>query len=578
MAAGAPWPLLVHAAGPELAKAPTGIAGLDDLTGGGLPRGRTTLVVGAAGTGKSMLGVEFLVRGARDLGEPGILVTFDESASKISQNVTSLGFDLTQLQDAGKLIVQGFDVDPAEIIETGAFDLQGLFVYLDEAVGRIKAKRVVLDTIEALFGAFRDVVTIRNELGRLFRWLDERGLTAVVTCEAGINQLTRHGIEEYVSDCVLILDQRVAEEIATRRIRILKYRGSLHGTDEYPFLITGGGIVVQPLSAVRLDHAAPTERVSTGIARLDHMLGGGIFRGSSTLLSGSAGTGKTTLSAKLVSAACERGEHALYVSYEESPEQIMRNMRSVGIDLATWVDKGLLRFYSVRPAASGLEGHLVGLEYLLDEMGPTVTVLDGLTSFHHVASDRDVASVVTRMIDLLKSRGIAAFVTTLGLDNAETSDLAVSSLIDTWLLLRNVESDGERNRLLFVIKSRGTSHSNQVRELLFTDEGPDLVDVYLGTGGMLVGSARINRQAEDENAEFERTTVMVSRQRELSRQAGEYQGQIDGLAAALAETRSEIQRLSDAADYRDDAVRSDRDSMRRQRWADAKPAAGEEPR
>ena len=565
------WQLDALAAGPELPKAPTGIAGLDDITGGGLPRGRTTLVVGAAGSGKTIISMEFLVRGARDLGEPGVLISFEETAAKVAQNVTSLGFDLNQLQRDGKLVVQSFLIDPAEIVQTGAFDLTGLFVIVADAVSRVGARRVVFDTIEMLFGGYRDVTIIRSELGRLFRWLEERNLTAIVTSERGGGTLTRHGIEEYVSDCVILLDQRVVEDVSTRRLRVVKYRGSVHGTNEYPFLITGGGVVVQPLSSVGLAFPASTVRISTGVAHLDDMLGGGVFEGTTIMLSGGSGTGKTTLAARMAMAACERGEHALYVLYEESPDQLVRNMRSVGIDLGGWVDAGLLHLHAARPSAYGLENHLSSLTHLVDQVHPTVAVLDALTSFTDIGSEREVSSVVTRMIDLLKTRGITAWVTWLT-QNAESNSAVVSSLIDTWLLLRNVESDGERNRLLFAIKSRGSSHSNQVREFVLTDRGPELVEVYLGPEGMLVGSARVSRQAEERETDLRRAAALADRRRDLRRQAAEFEAQVIAAQETLAGTRAELERLDVEVGRRELAEGADAAAMRQQRWAKLAPS------
>ncbi len=378
---------------------------------------------------------------------------------------------------------------PSEVIETGEFDLEPLFLLLDDTIERIGAKRVVLDTIELLFGAFQDQAIVRAELGRLFRWLEDRAVTAIVTGERGDNALTRHGIEEYVSDCVIVLDHRIDEEVSTRRLRVVKYRGSAHETNEYPFLISARGFVVLPITSVALDYGAPEERISTGVARLDHMLAGGLFRGSTVLVSGTAGTGKTTLGAHLIDSACARGERALLVLFEESPDQVIRNMRSVGLDLRRWVEAGLLRMWAARPTAFGLETHLAILARLIEEFLPSVAVLDGIASLTHGPSGPEVGSMVARQIDMLKVRGITAMVTTLA-HEGETSTVGISSLVDTWLLLRNVESNGERNRLLHVLKSRGSAHSNQVREFVLTDRGAELVDVYVGPAGVVTGSAR----------------------------------------------------------------------------------------
>ena len=528
------------------AKAPTGITGFDDLTGGGLPAGRPTLVTGSAGSGKTLFGIEFLVRGARDYGEPGVLLAFEESQDDLATNVESLGFDLRQLEADGLLAIDAFRLDPAEIIETGSFDLEGLFIRLGAAVDAVGAKRVVLDTLELLFSAFPNESIVRGELGRLFRWLKDRGLTTVITSErGGPGQLTRFGIEEYVSDCVIALDHRVNEEVSTRRLRVLKYRGSLHGTNEYPFLITDRGLVVVPITSVSLDYPASSERISTGIERLDDMLGGGAYRGSSMMISGTAGTGKTSMGALMADAACARGESTLFFSLEESPAQLIRNMRSIGMDLQRWVDEGLLRLYAVRPTALGFEEHLAVLHRLLEETDPQLVVLDAVSSLGDFRSTANAVSLISRDLDLLKSRGITAVMTTLSHGpQRETSEVDVSSLVDTWLLLRNHESNGERNRLVFVIKSRGTAHSNQVREFVLTDEGAELVDVFVGPDGVLTGSARRAEAARESVQETARSEEVERLRRELERRTTSVEAQIAALHEQLATDTRAFERLS----------------------------------
>ena len=555
--------------GPRLPKAPTGIRGLDEITTGGLPRGRSTLVTGGTGSGKTLLGLQFLVAGARDYGEPGVLVTFEESAGKVSANVASLGFDLDGLQRDGRLVVHAFQVDPAEIVEAGEFDFEPLFALLDDSIERIGAKRVMLNTVELLFGAFPNQAIVRAELSRLFRRLEDRAVTAIVTGEQGDNAhgFTRHGIEEYVSDCVIVLSHRMHDEISTRRLRVVKYRGSAHGTNEYPFLISGHGFVVLPITSVALDYAAPEDRTSTGVPRLDHMLGGGLFRGSTVLVSGAAGTGKSTLGAHLVDAACARGEKALLVLFEESPDQVIRNMRSVGLDLGRWAGAGLLRMWAARPTLFGLETHLAVLARLIEEFGPAVAVLDGIASLAHGASGAEVTSMLARQIDLLKAAGITAMATTLGHED-ESSTVGISSLVDTWLLLRNVESDGERNRLLYVLKSRGTAHSNQVREFVLTDHGVDLLDVYVGPAGVVTGSARLIQEAQEHGAEQRRGEELVRRRRELRRGIVEAEAQLAVLQDDLAAERAELERI-EAREHRQAAdAEAARSVLAAQRWAD----------
>jgi len=561
------------ALGPGLAKAATGIAGLDQITGGGLPSGRVTLVAGGAGAGKTLLGLEFLVAGARDHAEPGVLLTFEEPAAKVADNVRSLGFDLDRLQRDGMLVVLAFQVDPAEIVATGEFDLEPLFVTLDEAIGRVDAKRVVLDTIEVLFGAFGDDTIVRGELGRLTRWLEERGVTAIVTGERGDTGLTRRGIEEYVSDCVITLDHRVREEISTRRLRVVKYRGSTHGTNEYPFLISADGLAVLPITSVALDYAAPDERISTGVARLDHMLGGGLFRGSTVLVSGTAGTGKTSLGAHLVHSACGRGERALWVLFEESPQQVLRNMRSLGLDLGPWADAGLLRIWAARPSAFGLETHLAALARLIEEVAPSVAVLDGIAGLAFGASGPETTSMVARQFDLLKTRGVTTMATALG-HGDETSTVNVSSLVDTWLLLRNTETNGERNRLLFVLKSRGTAHSNQVREFLLTGHGIELIDVYVGPAGVLTGSARLAQAAAERDAATREADDAERRRRELRRSVMEREAHLAAAQDQLSAERAELDRIERRGQQRAVDAEADSEAMATRRWADAVPSQG----
>ena len=472
-------------------KAATGIDGLDEITGGGLPRGRPTLVCGSAGCGKTLLGIEFLVRGATEFGEPGVFMAFEETSEELAQNVRSLGFDLERLAAKNKLVVDYVHVERSEIDETGEYDLSGLFIRLGHAIDSIGAKRVVLDTLETLFGGLSNAAVVRAELRRLFRWLKDKGVTAIITGERGDGTLTRHGLEEYVSDCVIVLDHRVSQELSTRRLRIVKYRGSVHGTNEYPFLIDETGISVLPVTSLGLRQVVSNERISTGIPQLDTMLGGkGVYRGSSVLIAGTAGTGKTSLVAHFADETCRRGERCLYFAFEESESQMSRNMRSIGLDLATWTKKGLLGFHATRPSAYGLEMHLATLHKLVKEFKPSVVIVDPITTFLRSGLSVETESMLMRLIDFLKSQQITAVFTSLthGGNPLEGSQAGVSSLVDTWILLRDIELGDERNRRLYILKSRGMAHSNQVREFLLTDHGFDLRDVNAGPEGVLTGS------------------------------------------------------------------------------------------
>jgi circadian clock protein KaiC len=483
-----------------IAKAPTGIDGLDQITGGGFPRGRPTLICGAAGCGKTLLAMEFLVRGAAEYGEPGVFIAFEETEKELTENVRSLGFDLDKLKRRKKLLVDHIRVNRSEIAETGEYDLDGLFLRLGDAIDTIGAKRIVLDTLETLFSGFENQAILRSELQRLFRWLKDRGVTAVITAERGDGTLTRQGLEEYVSDCVILLDHRVYDQVATRRIRIVKYRGTAHGTNEYPFIIDERGVDVIPITSVGLNHPAPTERVTTGIAALDEMLGGGgLYRGSTVLISGTAGTGKSSLAASVAEAAARRNERALYFSFEESPDQIVRNMKTIGVNLAPLIRKDLIRFVAARPTLHGLEGHLAVIHKQLREFKPHLVIIDPITNFVRSAQAGEVQAMLTRLIDHLKMSKALTIMTSLtgGGGHEEATEIGVSSLVDTWMVVRDLEADGERNRGLYVLKSRGMPHSNRIREFLVTNKGIRLVEPYFGPEGVLIGSARLRQQERD---------------------------------------------------------------------------------
>lgn len=496
-----PTPTLTPASD-TLAKAPTGISGLDEITLGGLPRGRSTLVCGGPGCGKTMLAMEFLVRGVLQFGEPGVFIAFEETSEDLAKNVASLGFDLKEMEAEGKLVVEYIRVERSEMQVAGAYDLEGLFLTLQSCIDQIGAKRISIDTLETIFGGFDDQALLRQELRRLFRWLKERELTAIITAERGEGTLTRQGMEEYVSDCVLQLDHRLIDQVSTRRLRVVKYRGSVHGTNEYPFLIDEGGISVLPVSSTSLDHRARRERVGTGIPRLDAMLEGkGFYRGSTILVSGTAGSGKTSIANCFAHATCARGEKCLYLAFEESPDQIKRNMLSLGLDMEQWIRQGLLKVHASRPTLYGLEMHLVAIHKMVREFAPAAVILDPITNLTAMGSPVEVNSMLVRLIDYLKTEGITALFT--GLTSAsqsslEATEVGISSLIDTWLVVRDIESNGERNRGLYVIKSRGMAHSNQIREFVITHQGIDLLDVYVGPAGLVTGSSRLALEAREQ--------------------------------------------------------------------------------
>ena len=529
----------------DLPKARTGVRGLDEITGGGLPRGRPTLICGSPGCGKTLMAMEFLVHGATRFGEPGVFVSFEETADELAQNVISLGHDLVALEAANSLVVDHVHVERAEIEEMDGYDLEGLFIRLDLAINSVGAKRVVLDTIESLFASFMNQAILRSELRRLFRWLKDRDVTAVITAERGDGSLTRQGLEEYVSDCVILLDHRVTEQVSTRRLRIVKYRGTAHGTNEYPFLIDEDGVTVVPITSLELRYEASDEQISTGITALDNMLsGGGYYRGSTILVSGTAGTGKTSVAAHLALAACRRGEKCLYFAFEEAQHQFLRNMRSIGIDLAPCIDQGLFTFHASRPAIQGLEQHLVQMHKVVRTVQPAVVIIDPISNFVVAGSASDASAMLTRLIDFLKMNGITALLTNLTSGAyVEQTDVRISSIVDSWLLLRNLEQDGERNRAMFVLKSRGMAHSNQLREFLITDRGVDLVDVYIGADGVLTGSARALQEARDESGRTAKHQDIERRQRVLERKRRALESQIAALRAEFETEEETLKQL-----------------------------------
>jgi circadian clock protein KaiC len=535
------------------------------------------LVCGGAGCGKTLLAAEFLVRGASLYNEPGVLMTFEETGAEINANVSSLGFDLTGLVRRKKIVVDYVHIEPGEVHESGEYDLEGLFVRLNYAIDSIGAKRVVLDTLEALFCGLRNEAILRAELRRLFRWLKEKGVTAVITAERGREQLTRHGLEEYVSDCVILLDHRVNDQIATRHLRVVKYRGALHGTNEFPFLIGADGLSVLPITSLALNHKVSRARIATGIPRLDAMLGGqGFFRGSSILLTGTPGTGKTIISANFAHAACLRGERALFFSFEESPNQIIRNMHSIGLRLEPQVKSGLLRFHAARPSLYGLEMHLATIFKEIAEFKPAVVIIDPITSLMDGGLASEGKAMVTRLIDYLKAGQITSLFTSLtqGGHALQQSEAAMSSLMDSWLLLQDFEGNGERNRVLYVLKARGMAHSNQIREFLISNRGVDLVDAYIGPSGVLTGSARAAQTSLEKAAALASQQEAARRKRELVRKRVALERQIGGLRSEHEAGAEELRQIDEQVGTQTRLLTTERNELGRLRQADVSAAAG----
>lgn len=554
-----------------LEKTPTGIQGFDEITKGGLPKGRPCLVAGRAGSGKTLFGMEFLARGAMQYNEPGVLMTFEERTEDLVKNFASLGFNLQELIDKKMLYIDYVSVERSEIEETGEYNLDGLFVRLEYAISELKATRVVLDTIEALFSGLANEAVLRAELRRLFYWLKEKKLTTVITGERGKDTITRHGLEEYVADCVVLLDHTVNDSISTRRLRVIKYRGSAHGTDEYPFLIDETGISVLPVTSLKLDHEISAERISSGVDRLDTMLDGkGFYRGSSILISGTSGSGKSTLASSFARAACVRGEKVLYFAFEEAPQQIIRNMRSVGIELESYYKKGLLRIDAARPTVWGLELHLATMHKAIISFMPDSIIIDPISNLVSVGTINEVRSMLVRLIDFIKVNQITALFTDLieGGTFHEATEIGVSSLMDTWVLLKSIEYNGERNRGIYVLKARGIAHSNQIREFLLTSKGIDIIDVYTGPAGVLTGTARITQEAKEQADELIRKQDSERLQREVDRKQMILDNQIAVLKAQFEAEKSDILRTIREQKLREEVLSKDKDKVAKMRHSD----------
>ena len=556
-----------------LRKDRTGIQGLDELTGGGLPHGRPTLVCGGAGCGKTLLGMEFIVNGAKDFDQPGVFVAFEEQSQELAQNFSSLGLDLNALVEKKKILLDFVDIERSEITEAGDYDLDGLFIRLGYAIDSIHATRVVLDSIDALFAELSNIAILRSELRRLFRWLKSKGVTAVVTAERGDSGLTRYGLEEYVADCVVQLDHRANGQMFTRWLRVVKYRGSRHGTREFPFLIDEKGISLMPITSTGLKYTVSSERVSTGIPRLDAMMGGrGFYRGSSVLVSGTSGTGKTSLAAHFARAASASGERCLWLAHEESPSQIDRNMRSIGIELEPEIKKGMLRLHAVPPTIYDLEMHLLVIHKLVTEFDPRVVIIDPISNLALISSETEIKAMLIRLIDFFKMKQITSLFTSLSMGGplVESNDAKLSSLMDTWLLLRVIESGAERNRVLQLLKSRGMDHSNQIREFLLTDHGAELRDVYLGPSGLLLtGNSLLVQKAHEEARAVLRDQKAGTREHALEHKRQALEAHIAALRAEFEIEQLNAQRLAGQSEQRSTVMSGDRIQMAKQRRADS---------
>jgi circadian clock protein KaiC len=554
----------------HLRKCPTGIAGLDEITAGGLPYGRPTLICGGSGCGKTLLSMEFLVRGT-ELNEPGIFMAFEETALELSQNFASIGFNLKELTLANKLEIDHVHIDRSGLEPTGEYDLEGLFIRIGHAIDRIGAKRVVLDSLETLFTGYLGEGVLRLELKRLFAFLKGKEVTTIVTAEQGERTLTRFGLEEYVADCVIFLDHKITDQIATRRLRVVKYRGSAHGTNEYPFLIDENGLSIMPISSLALDHSVSAERISSGVSSLDAMMGfAGYYRGSSILVTGTAGSGKSSLAAHFVDAACQRGEKCLYFAFEESRDQIVRNMKSIGVDLECWTRQGLLQFRNTRSTLYGMEMHLVTMHRAIEKFKPSIVIIDPISDLLVSARETEVMSMLSRLIDYLKREGITALCTDLTAvgGSLEKTEVGVSPLMDTWILLQIMEGTGERNRGLYILKSRGMDHSNQVREFTLTSTGIQLREAYIGAGRVLTGTARMSQEALEKADALLLTEETQRKQREVDRKQVLMEAQIKALQADFQAGKDELERSIQSENLRQEILAYDSLQMAQRREAE----------
>jgi circadian clock protein KaiC len=556
---------------PGIAKCSSGIHGFDEITFGGLPRGRSTLICGGAGTGKTLFAMEFIVRGARDFREPGLFVTFEESAAELVTNVASLGIDLAQLIERKRLAIDHIQLSPSEIMATGEFNLDGLFIHLGAAIKAVGAKRIAIDSLGTLLARLPNELILGGELRRLFAWLKELGITAIITTELGDTTLTRYRLDEYISDCVIVLDQRVINQMSTRRLRIIKYRGALHGTNEYPMLIDEGGLSVLPIRALNLDYPLTGQHQRTGIPRLDTMLGGkGFYRGSCILISGSAGSGKTSLAALFALQLAREGKRCLYLPTEEAPRQLLRNLTSIGVDLAVPLRQGLLKMQPIRPTIFGLEQHLLNIQREVEHFRPAAVIIDPTSSLTSIGDPLAIEGMLIRLINFLKMKGITLLLTSLtaGGPLEEASMAAISSQVDTWIVQKMVQTPSERNRVLYIMKSRGMAHSNQLREYTLSARGVDLLDVYDSGGEEATGTGRLRQQAHAEAEEKVRSLAAEQGLRARAQTRRNLQAQIAELETQLSETKLDRQREQRRVQSQAATLRTDQTRLARARKED----------
>ncbi|MDR3478719.1 MAG: circadian clock protein KaiC [Gammaproteobacteria bacterium] len=557
-----------------LQKCLTGITGLDEITFGGLPKYRSTLVSGGAGSGKTMLGMEFLIRGAALYKEPGLFVAFEETQEELTQNIGSLGFNIKELIKNHLLVIDHIQINRSEFAETGSYNLDGLFIRLGCAIAQYKIKRVVLDTLEILFSNIANELMLRSELQRLFRWFKEKKITVLVTAEKGQNAISRYGLEEYVADCVILLDNRMDDQVSTRRLRIAKYRGSSHGANEYPFIINEGGFTVTAITSITLNYKASTKRISSGLKQLDTMLDGkGFYEGSSILISGPAGIGKSSFAATFAYNSCKEGKKAYYFAFEESVEQIVRNMKSIGIHLEPLIKKDLLRFHAINPNSAGLEAHMHDIQKLVNEFNPSVVIIDPVTNLKTIGNINQVQDVLALLVSYFKSKKITVMFTSLvteqkGIEYTKTNE-GISSSMDVWIYLQYINSDGERNRAISILKSRGMAHSNQLREIIISKNGVRLEEVYVGTEKVLTGSARLIQATKLEIENSDKESDIKYKERQIQIRHKKLEAEIAALHEMLEGAKDEITSLNQQKERTYNLIAESRAKISKIRMADS---------
>ena len=537
----------------------TGVKGLDDVLGGGIPQGHAMLLVGKPGTGKSILSMEYLLHGIELHKENGVYISFEESEKQIISNAASFGWKFEEMVKKNKLAISYIDMQPEQMRTVGDYDLSALILRVKGAIKKVNARRVVIDGINNLLSTFDDERIIRSDLLRLIREIKEVNATIFITGERGHDSWSKMGFEEYLADGLMHLDNRTDGNYQTREIQVVKCRGINHYTGKSPFIINSEGMSIRPLITADFDYKVLKSRVSTGIADIDNMLGGkGLYRGSTVYITGPSGAGKTSISSSFANGACSRGERALFLAFEESSDQIIRNMKSIGLSLDKWVNEKLLYFYTARATTNSLEGHLDNIMTMVREVEPTCVVLDPISAFRPIANENETKLMLIRLNDYLRARKITTVFTALSSDGeySEHADVQLSSIADTWIVVRIMDYKGERNNVMQLMKSRGMSHSRQMKEMYFTGNGLKLQNVYQGPEGVLTGAARIGQEKYEKLKEARNVIEIDKNRKKIERKKSlleasiealkhEYEEELEALHAAIEEAEEQNSKIKE---------------------------------